>query len=165
MVPDRLLYHTDCDARSCLLLYVRAGQLPDIASVITGELLQAGGSSIYLCLTGVLWSDSDDPRLWFVSFWRISPTFQSSIYAVILALHVSGYTLTDGIGMLENWSLPVMRDWSTTAFFMAPGYTHWPPTPPPPLTLSSSWFMFCKFLWRSLLNFLSFVLYRDWVTR
>jgi hypothetical protein len=43
----------DCCTVQTVLLGAGPGQLPDSASVIGGEL-QAGGSSIYLCLTGVL---------------------------------------------------------------------------------------------------------------
>jgi hypothetical protein len=54
MVPDRLLYRTDCDARSCLLSCTGPASCQTVLqAVISGEL-QAGGSSIYLCLTGIL---------------------------------------------------------------------------------------------------------------
>jgi hypothetical protein len=48
--------HTDCRLcyfRGCPFSCTGPGQLPDRASVISGDL-QAGGNSICLCLTGVL---------------------------------------------------------------------------------------------------------------
>ncbi len=76
----------------------RPGQLPGRASVISG-VLQAGGTSIFLCLTGEgipqkATLDILCTFLWFVSYRHPSPKFQSSLSAVPLALHLCGHPVT-----------------------------------------------------------------------
>jgi hypothetical protein len=73
------------------------GQLLGRASVLSGKL-QARGSSIWLCLTGVSYDppkatmDSMRTFSWLKSYRRLSPQIQFSLSAAALGIYLNGFS-------------------------------------------------------------------------
>ncbi len=82
---------------------------PGRVSIISREL-QAGGSSIRFCFTGLLYNHSEGHHLdslrtlsWFVSYQRFAPKFQHSLSDVTLGIYE--------VHPKSNWKMWIKRGW------------------------------------------------------